>query len=254
MDLGLTGRKALVTGASRGIGRAIAEVLAAEGCSLAICARGREGIDKAAAELAASGVTIVAEAVDVSDVDELRGFVATAAAGLGGLDIVVSNVSAGNTRGDGAWEASLRGDLVAFAELAAAAVPHLRRGDAAAIIAIGSTSASDTVRPAGPTPYSAMKAAVTQHAAALAQSLAPEGIRVNTVSPGPVDFPGGPWQQIRNARPEVYDEVLGKLPIGRYGAAEDIANAVAFLASPRASFVVGANLVVDGGLLHRVQL
>lgn len=253
MDLGLNGRRALVTGATRGIGRAIAETLAAEGCSLALCARGAEGLEKAAAELSANGTHVFAQAVDVADVAALRAFVNAAAADLGGLDIVVSNVSAGNTKGDGAWESSFRADLLAFAELADAATPHLEGGVDASLIAIGTTSASDAVRPSGPTPYAAVKAAVVQHASALAHALAPKGIRVNTVSPGAVDFPGGAFEQIKQARPAVYDEVLGKIPMGRYGAVEDVANAVTFLASPRAGFCVGVNFVVDGGMLSRVQ-
>ncbi len=253
MDLGLNGRRALVTGASRGIGRAIAGTLAAEGCSLAVCARGAEGLEKAAAELSANGTQVFARPVDVSDTVALKDFVSAAAEELGGLDVVVSNVSAGNTKGEGAWESSFRADLLGFAELAAGAVPHLERSDIASLVVIGTTSASDTIRPSGPTPYSAVKAAVVQHASALAHSLAPKGVRVNTVSPGAVEFAGGPWEQVKQARPEVYDEVLGKIPAGRYGTVEDVANAVAFLASPRASFCVGVNFVVDGGLLSRVQ-
>lgn len=253
MDLGLNGRRALVTGASRGIGRAIAGALAAEGCSLAVCARGAEGLEKTAAELSANGTQVFARPVDVSDTVALKDFVSAAAEELGGLDVVVSNVSAGNTKGEDAWENSFRADLLGFAELAASAVPHLERSDIASLIAIGTTSASDTIRPSGPTPYSAVKAAVVQHASALAHSLAPKGVRVNTVSPGAVEFAGGPWEQIKEVRPEVYDEVLGKIPAGRYGTVEDVANAVTFLASPRASYCVGVNFVVDGGLLSRVQ-
>jgi 3-oxoacyl-[acyl-carrier protein] reductase len=164
--------------------------------------------------------------VDVTDPDELAGFVQRSALELGGLDLLVSNVSAGNVKGPTSWETSLRGDLVPFATLVEASLPHLEASDRAAVVAIGTTNASDTARPAGANSYSALKAAVVQHASALAHALAPKGIRVNTVSPGPIDFPGGAWETIRTSRPEVYEEVLAKLPIGRYGTPEDVAAAV----------------------------
>ncbi len=252
MDLGLAGRRALVTGASRGLGRAIAATLAAEGASLALCARGAEGLEKAAAELRADGTQVYSEAFDVTDTDTLAAFVDHAAAELGGLDIVVSNVSAGPAKDPGQWQRSLEGDLLPFVRLAEAAVPHLADGGGS-IIAIGTTNAFDTVRPASANAYSAIKAAVLHHSAALARTLAPRGIRVNTVSPGPIEFPGGDWEKIREHRPEVYTEVLDRIPVGRYGRPEDVAAAVAFLAGPRAGFCNGVNFVVDGGLVTRVQ-
>ncbi|MFI7701863.1 SDR family NAD(P)-dependent oxidoreductase [Nonomuraea sp. NPDC049480] len=253
METGLTGRKALVTGASRGIGRAIAASLAGEGCALALCARGEEGLRQAAKELSETGARVYAEPVDVADAGALEGFVRRSAQELGGLDIVVSNVSAGASKSPEQWENSFRGDLMAFVRLVEAALPYLEESDAASVVAIGTTNAVDTARPASPNAYSAVKAAVLYHASALAHALAPKGIRVNTVSPGPIEFAGGAWSQIREHRPEVYEEVLGKLPIGRYGRPEDVAAAVTFLASPLAGFCAGVNLVVDGGLVTRVQ-
>jgi 3-oxoacyl-[acyl-carrier protein] reductase len=253
MDLGLEGRRALITGASRGIGRVIAEVLADEGCSLALCARSKDALFAARDEFERGGVTVFADVVDVTDTDAVRGFVAASAAALGGLDVVVSNASPGSLKGDDSWVDSARGDLQAFAVLAAAAKPHLVESGHGAIIAISSTSALDVDMPSGPASFGAIKAAVLHHASALARAYAPEGVRVNTVSPGPIAVQGGAWDQVRQSRPEIYDLVKGKLPLGRYGDPADVANAVAFLASPRASFVTGVNLVVDGGLLTRVQ-
>ncbi|MWA03214.1 SDR family oxidoreductase [Actinomadura sp. LD22] len=253
MDLGLHGRRALVTGASRGIGRAIALTLAAEGCALAVCARGKEALAETAEELRQRGAPVHAQSVDVSDPAAVREFVRASAEALGGLDIVVSNASPGSVKGEGAWVASAQGDLQAFAVLADASRPHLARSEGAAVVAIASTSAVDTAFPSGPTAFAAIKAAVLQHASALARSLASEGIRVNTVSPGPVEFEGGAWSQVRDARPEVYRQVLGTVPLGRLGSPEDVASAVAFLVSARASFCTGVNFVVDGGLLSRVQ-
>jgi NAD(P)-dependent dehydrogenase (short-subunit alcohol dehydrogenase family) len=252
MDLQLTGKRALVTGGSRGIGRAIAESLAEEGCALALCARGGEALDKVAAGLRERGATVHAEPVDVTDPEALAAFVDRSAQELGGLDIVVSNVSAGASKAADQWQKSLDGDLIPLVRLIEAAVPHLEK-QGGAIVSIGTTNAFDTVRPASPNAYSAIKAAVLHHAAAQARALAPRGIRVNTVSPGPIEFPGGDWEKIREGRREVYDEVLGKIPVGRYGAPEDIAAAVTFLVSPRSGFTNGVNFVVDGGIVTRVQ-
>jgi 3-oxoacyl-[acyl-carrier protein] reductase len=253
MDLGLKGRRALITGATRGIGRAIADALADEGCSLALCARSEDALFGVRDELEQRGVTVCADAVDVTDSDALRAFVAASAEALGGLDIVVSNASPGSLKGDDSWVESARGDLQAFAILAAAAKSHLVESGQGAIVAISSTSALDVEVPSGPASFGAIKAAVLHHASALARAYAPEGVRVNTVSPGPIEFEGGAWDQVRQSRPEVYDLVKAKLLLGRYGDPVDVANAVAFLASPRASFTTGVNFVVDGGLLSRVQ-
>lgn len=253
MDLGLGGRRALVTGASRGIGRVIADVLAGEGCALALCARGEGPLLEARDALEARGVTVFAKTVDAADPAALRDFVAASGEALGGLDIVVSNASPGNLKGEDSWVESARGDLQAFAVLAESAKPLLADSGQGAVIAIGSTSALDVDMPSGPASFGALKAAVLHHASALARAYAPAGIRVNTVSPGPIEFAGGAWDEVRQGRPEVYETVRGKLPLGRYGTPVDVANAVAFLASPRSSFTTGANLVVDGGMLSRVQ-
>jgi 3-oxoacyl-[acyl-carrier protein] reductase len=248
MDLQLTGRKALVTGASRGIGRAIAAELAREGCDLALCARGAEPLEALAKELRETGRTVYAQTVDVADEQAVAGFVETAAGQLGGLDVVVSNVSAGGLKGPDQWRISFQADLLAFVRLAEAAVPH-----AAAIVVIGTTSAFDTLPPTSANSYAALKAAVLEHASGLGHALAPKGIRVNTVSPGPIDFPGGAWDKLHEGRPEFYETIRSRIPLGRLGRAEEVARAVTFLASPAASFCTAVNLVVDGGFVSRVQ-
>ena len=253
MDLQLTGRKALVTGASRGIGRAIAVELAREGCDLALCARGAEPLEALAKELRETGRTVCAQTVDVTDEQAVAGFVETAAGELGGLDVVVSNVSAGGLKGPDQWRLSFEADLLAFVRLAEAAVPHLERSGAAAIVVVGTTLAFDTLPPTSANSYAALKAAVLEHASGLGHALAPKGIRVNTVSPGPIDFPGGAWDKLHEGRPEFYETIRARIPVGRLGRAEEVARAVTFLASPAASFCNAVNLVVDGGFVSRVQ-
>ncbi|MBA2416734.1 MAG: SDR family oxidoreductase [Geodermatophilaceae bacterium] len=253
MDLGLRGKRALITGASRGIGRAIAETLADEGCALAICARGEGALVRAAGELRARGATVHDAVVDVSDGDALEAFVRDSDEALGGLDVVVSNVSAGGgLSGPEQWATSFQTDLVAFVRLVEATKDALLRSKGALVV-VGTTSASDTAPPSGAGSYGAIKAALIHHAAALSRSLAPRGVRVNVVSPGPIEFPGGSWERRRADRPEFYQSIRSRIPAGRMGRPEEVAAAVAFLASPVASFCVGANLVVDGGFLSRVD-
>jgi 3-oxoacyl-[acyl-carrier protein] reductase len=253
MDLQLTGRKALVTGASRGIGRAIATELAREGCDLALCARGAESLEAAAKELGEVGRTVYTQAVDVSDPEAVTGFVEQAARELSGLDIVVSNVSAGGLKGPDQWQISFQADLLAFVRLVEAAIPYLEQSDAAAVVVLGTTSAFDTLPPTSANSYAAFKAAVLEHASGLGHALARKGIRVNTVSPGPIDFPGGAWDKLHEGRPEFYESIRARIPVGRLGQAEEVARAVTFLASPAASFCTAVNLVVDGGFVSRVQ-
>jgi 3-oxoacyl-[acyl-carrier protein] reductase len=253
MDLNLDGRKALVTGASRGIGRAIAQELASEGCDLALCARGKESLDALAEELRRDGRTVYTQAVDVSEEKAVTAFAETAARELGGLDIVVSNVSAGSLKGPEQWLQSFQADLLALVRLVEAATPALEASDAASVVVIGTTSAFDTLPPSAPNSYGALKAACLQHASALGHALAPRGIRVNTVSPGPIDFPGGAWDRLHESRPEFYEGVRARIPVGRLGRAEEVARAVAFLASPVAGFCNAVDLVVDGGFTSRVQ-
>jgi len=251
MDLGLSGKKALVTAATRGIGLAIARALADAGADVALCARAAGGLESAKKELEARGVRVFTKALDVGDKAALEAFVAEAAAALGGLDVFVSNASGGGGMGENAWQANFEIDVMSAARGVQAALPFLARSECGAVVFISSTAALEYL--GVPQPYNAMKAALIAHASDLAQALAPKGIRVNTVSPGPIFFEGGNWQMIQQTMKPVYDRALAQCALGRLGTPEEVARAVVFLASPAASYVTGANLVVDGGFTKRVQ-
>jgi NAD(P)-dependent dehydrogenase (short-subunit alcohol dehydrogenase family) len=251
MDLGLRGQKALVTGASRGIGRAIAELFAAEGADLAICARGAEGLEGARKSLEARGARVFARAIDVRDGDALRGFVAASIEALGGLDILVSNTSGAGGAGDESWRSAFEVDVLGAVRSVEAATEALSASNNGSVVFISSTAALETFM--GPIAYNAMKGALIVHSNGLSQALAPKGIRVNTVSPGPILFEQGSWDQVRQHMPQMYDATVKQVPLGRLGSAEEVARAVAFLASPAASFITGVNLVVDGGFTKRVD-
>lgn len=251
MDLGLKGKKALVTGASRGLGRAIAETLAAEGVDLAICSRTEESLAEAATALEATGVRVFSKPVDVADGAALQAFIAESIDALGGLDILVSNPSGGNGTDEAAWRANFEVDLLGAVRSVEAAQEALETSDAASVIFIGTTAAVETF--IGPTSYNAIKAAMVTHANGLSQSLGPKGIRVNTVSPGPIFVEGGSWDRIKQGRPAMYEEALAGHPGGRLGEAQDVANATVFLASPAASHITGVNLIIDGGFTKRVN-
>ncbi|MFT4997606.1 MAG: 3-oxoacyl-[acyl-carrier protein] reductase [Flavobacteriales bacterium] len=253
MDLGLSGKKAVITGSTRGIGRAIANLLADEGVALAICSRNQEEVDSAVADLSAKGVKVIGNVVDVADKETYQAWIAKVGKELGGIDIFVPNVSAGGgMQGDEGWKANLEVDVLGTTRGIEACMPFLEASAAASIIIISSTAGVETFMAANP--YNAIKGALIVHGKQLSQALAPQGIRVNCVSPGPIFIEGGAWDFIKNNMTEVYDATLAQCPQGRMGSAEEIANSVAFLASPAASLITGVNLVADGGFTKRVQL
>jgi NAD(P)-dependent dehydrogenase (short-subunit alcohol dehydrogenase family) len=250
MDLGLNGKKALITAASRGIGLAVAQTFADAGCDIAICARGEGGLESARKDLESRGARVFTRAFDVSAADALKSFVEDAAADLGGLDIFVSNASGGSGPGEEAWRAGFEVDVMSGVRGVEAALPSLSESDAGSVVFISSTAALEYL--GMPQGYNAMKAAVIAHASDLSQALAPRGIRVNIVSPGPIYFEGGNWEMIKQAMPKIYEGALRQCAIGRMGTPEEVARAVVFLASPAASLITGANLVTDGGFTKRV--
>jgi 3-oxoacyl-[acyl-carrier protein] reductase len=253
MDLKLAGLRALVTGGTRGIGRAIVETLLAEGAHVAFCARDAEAVSAAQAELRAGGAEVTGSAVDVRDGAALTAWVTESAAALGGIDILVANVSAMATADtEENWARCFDIDVMGTVRMVGAALPFLEQSSAASIVTISSVSGREVDFFEGP--YGSMKAALVHYTQGLAHRLAPRGIRANTVSPGNTLFEGGAWGNAQRDRPEFFQTVLDLIPAGRMGTAAEMAAAVAFLASPVSSFTSGTNLVVDGALTRGVQL
>jgi 3-oxoacyl-[acyl-carrier protein] reductase len=253
MDLGLAGKRAVVSGASHGIGRAVASRLLREGASVAICARDVGGVEAAVKELGEFG-TVVGHPCDFADEQAVRGWVQTAAEALGGIDIVVSNASASGQHGTGSgpWELNFKVDVLGCVALCEAAKPYLDQSDAAAIVQIGTITAIEHHDvPINPS-YGALKAAMINYMAQLAQRWGGDGIRANTVSPGPIFIEGRKWDSISERRPEIYERDRDRHPSQRMGTADEVAAIVTVLASPIASWVTGENVVVDGGYTKRV--
>jgi NAD(P)-dependent dehydrogenase (short-subunit alcohol dehydrogenase family) len=245
--------RAVVTGGTKGIGRAIVETLAEVGVSVALCARTESDVTETVKTLQQSGAAVTGRAVDVADKVALATWVEDVAAELGGLDIVVSNVSAlAIPDEEQNWRKSFEVDMMGTVRLVEVALPHLERSQAPSIVTVSSVSGREIDFAAGP--YGTFKAALIHYTQGLAYQLAGKGIRANTVSPGNTYFPGGVWSDIEQNNPTLFSEALALNPTGRMAKPEEIARAVVFLASPAASFVTGTNLVVDGALTRGVQV
>lgn len=250
MDLGLSGKKAVITGATKGIGRSIAETLLAEGASVAICARDAAGVEAAVEEMSALG-NVFGASVDAADGDAVEAWVASAAEQLGGIDIYVHNTSGKPARKIENWINNFNIDLMAMVRGVGAASEALSEGGGA-VISIGTTATAEHFA-SGSNSYSAFKSAVTNWTLGQAQVLGAKGVRCNVVSPGPIFVEGGDWNMIKDNMTEFYEATEKVHPQGRLGTVQDVANVVAFLASDAARHVNGVNVTVDGGFLKRID-
>jgi len=245
MEISFTGKKVLVGGASRGIGRSIALAFAASGADVAICARGSEGLKAAEAELSKRGTKIVGITADLGDEPQVTRFVKEAAGALGGIDVLINNASGvGMSDDEKGWEAGVSIDLLAAVRATRVAIPFLEKAKGS-IINISSISGLKAVPRS--LPYAAVKAALINYTKGQGLALAAKRIRVNAIAPGSIEFPGGVWDNRKTSDPELYQRVLGSIPWGRYGSPDEIAMVALFLASDLARWITGQTIVVDGG-------
>ncbi|MBU8539019.1 SDR family NAD(P)-dependent oxidoreductase [Falsiroseomonas tokyonensis] len=239
------GKRVLVAGGSRGIGHSIALGFAQAGAAVSICARDAKALEATRAEIAALGVTAHATVADLGVADQVTGWVAQAAEALGGVDVLVNNASgfgAKDTEED--WARGLNVDVMATVRASRAAAPFLK----AARGSIVNVSSISGFRPSLRTPaYAAVKALLVNYTSSQAAAFGPDGVRVNAVAPGSIEFPGGSWEARRTSDPALYNRILGSVPFGRLGTPEEVAEVVLFLASPAARWVTGQTIIVDGG-------
>ena len=252
MDLQLAGTVALITGSSRGIGLATAKALAAEGCRLMLSARSAEQLAEAAAALRTSGVDVAAHPADVSKPDEAAGLVQAAVTAFGGIDVLINNVGGGGGGAriadstDDDWRSAMERNLIQTVRMMRLALPHMQGRTGAAVINVASISGwSPQLAMSGQ--YGAAKAALIFDTERWALEFVPHGIRVNTVSPGSILVAGNGWDRYRLANQAYFDDyVRHGFPMGRLGTATEVADVIAFLASPRAHWINGRNIPVDG--------
>jgi 3-oxoacyl-[acyl-carrier protein] reductase len=253
MDLGLRGKRAIVTGATKGIGRGVAELLTGEGASVAFCARTAEEVEEAVAAIRRADVEVYGEPVNVRDGESYKAWLERAVTALGGCDIFIPNVSAGGGMdSEKNWVRNFEIDMLHTVRGCEALMPHLEKSSAGSIVIIGSTNAVETF--AAPMAYNAIKAGLITYSKQLSQFVGRKSIRVNAVSPGPIYFEGGAWEMIKGTQPKLYDWAIKQIPGGRMGTVEEIARVIVFVASPAASLITGANIVADNGFTKRVQL
>ena len=248
LEISFKGKKVVVTGGSRGIGRSMALAFAENGADLAVCARGSDGVKSVEAELRRHGGTVFGMSCDIGDGPALARFMAEGAAALGGIDILINNASGiGLTDDENGWLAGINVDLLATVRASRAAVPFMEKAGGGVIVNI--SSISGLMAMARGLPYAAVKAALINYTMGQGLALAAKRIRVNAIAPGSIEFPGGVWDERKRSNPELYRDTLKKSPWGRYGAPEEVAKVALFLASDLASWVTGQTIVVDGGQL-----
>jgi len=252
MDLGLKGKKVILTGGSRGIGRAAVELFAAEGADIAFCSRNPAQVAETAAAIAAHGGKVFAEAFDMeAGHDAYRAWLNQAADALGGCDIFVPMISTSGSGATGDWQKGLDHDILGAVIGIEVLEERLAASGTGSVVLMSSSAAVETfIVPQG---YNALKGALLVYAGQLSQALGPKGIRVNCVSPGPISFPGGNWEAIKGLAPELHAATEAQFALGRWGGPEEVARTVVFLASPASSYTTGTNVVVDGGYTKRVQ-
>ncbi|QMW21765.1 SDR family NAD(P)-dependent oxidoreductase [Sandaracinobacteroides saxicola] len=251
MELGLAGKRAVITGATKGLGLRIARLLLAEGCDLAFCARTAAGVEEATADFAASGRRVRGWVCDVRDADAYRGFLEEAVDWLGGVDAFIPNVSAkGGLTGEAQWQANFEVDLLGAVRGMEIIGPQLvaSRGAALFMVTTAAIEHFPVVQP-----YNVMKATLIVYAKQLSQTLGAKGVRVNCISPGSILYPGSNWEKARDANPAFFEGIRTSIPEGRLGTAEEVANVAVFLLSPAASWINGENVIIDGGQTKRVH-
>ena len=245
MNITLEGRNAVIAGGSRGIGRSIALAFASAGANVSICARGEDGLRATAADLAAFGHKVHTAPCDLGNGPAVTGYIQAAAEALGGIDVLINNASGfGASDDEAGWMASINVDLMASVRASYAALPHLEK-TRGSIIHI--SSISGLTHSARTPPYGAVKAALIQYTLTQAAKYAAQGIRVNCIAPGSIEFPGGNWEKRKTSDPKLYNAILGSIRFGRLGTPEEVANVALFLASDAASWVTGQTIAVDGG-------
>lgn len=250
MDLGLKGKNVLITGATRGIGRAVANLFMEEGAEVSFCARREAEVLSAVSEWEAKGYSVRGTTCDVSDPTSYKKWLLDEVNQFGALDVFVPNVSGGAQQGDEGWKTAFETDLMATVNGCETLLPSLAASKGA-IVVIASIAGLEAM--GGPSAYNTVKAGLIAYASQLGDISASHGVRVNSVSPGPVHVEGGFWGAVKQDQAEVYQAVCAQHPMGRLATPEEVANAVVFLASERSSWITRTNLIVDGGFTRRVQ-
>jgi 3-oxoacyl-[acyl-carrier protein] reductase len=251
MDLGLKGKKVILTGGSRGIGRAALEIYAAEGADVAFFSRNRAQVDETVSVLSRHGGKVHGSTFDLNDLAALPSWLTGATERLGGCDIFVHGASASGSQATGDWQKCFEFDLMGTVKGCETLEPYLEKSGQGSVIIMSSTAAFETF--IVPQAFNALKAALLTYSKQLSQAWGPKGIRVNAVSPGPISFPGGNWEMIKTAMPDLYNATASQFALGRFGVPEDVARTIVFLSSPASGYTTGTNIVIDGGYTKRVQ-